>query len=81
MLEIFFAVTMTSSYEVNAENIDGPYIEKIAVKEKSPIPLGAHERGIKVFVWVVNEPEDIALMKRLGVDGIFTDFPGRARGL
>ena len=40
MLEVFFAVTMTSSYEVNAENIDGPYIEKIAVKEKSPIPLG-----------------------------------------
>jgi glycerophosphoryl diester phosphodiesterase len=33
--------------------------------------------GRKVFVYTVNEPEDIAAMKRLGVDGIISDYPDR----
>ncbi|MCI0749214.1 MAG: hypothetical protein L0Y32_01545, partial [Nevskiales bacterium] len=37
----------------------------------------AHRRGLKVFVYTVNEPDDIALMRRR-VDGIFTDYPDRA---
>jgi len=37
----------------------------------------AHERGLKVFVYTVNHPEDIARMAAVGVDGIFTDFPER----
>jgi len=35
----------------------------------------AHERGLKVFVYTVNEPEEIDRLQALGVDGIFTDFP------
>jgi len=35
----------------------------------------AHERGLKVFVYTVNNPEDIDRLQALGVDGIFTDFP------
>ena len=37
----------------------------------------AHKRGLKVFVFTVNEPEDIARMELLGVDGVFTDYPER----
>lgn len=37
----------------------------------------AHRRGLKVFAWTVNEPEDIAWVKALGVDGIFSNFPDR----
>lgn len=37
----------------------------------------AHNEGLKVFVWTVNEEKDIARMKLLGVDGIFSDFPDR----
>lgn len=37
----------------------------------------AHQRGLKVLVWTVNELEDIARMKKLGVDGILSDFPDR----
>lgn len=38
----------------------------------------AHRRGARVFVYTVNAADDIARMKALGVDGIFTDFPDRA---
>ena len=37
----------------------------------------AHTRGMKVFVYTPNHPEDIAAMKALGVDGIFSDYPDR----
>lgn len=39
----------------------------------------AHELGLKVFVYTVNKPADIAHMKTLGVDGVFTDFPERVK--
>jgi glycerophosphoryl diester phosphodiesterase len=37
----------------------------------------AHARGLKVFVWTVNDPDDIERMKKLGVDGMFSNFPDR----
>ena len=37
----------------------------------------AHKRRFKVFVWTVNKPTDIQEMKKLGVDGIFSDYPDR----
>ena len=40
----------------------------------------AHQRGLKVFVYTVNEPEEIAAMRTLGVDGVFSDFPERVAG-
>jgi glycerophosphoryl diester phosphodiesterase len=37
----------------------------------------AHRRGYRVFVYTVNKPADVERMRRLGVDGVFTDFPER----
>ncbi|KKU15278.1 hypothetical protein A3I34_03105 [Candidatus Jorgensenbacteria bacterium RIFCSPLOWO2_02_FULL_45_12] len=37
----------------------------------------AHTKGLKVFAWTVNEPDDIKKIKALGVDGILSDFPDR----
>jgi glycerophosphoryl diester phosphodiesterase len=37
----------------------------------------AHARGIRVAVWTVNEPRDIARMIDWGVDGIISDYPDR----
>lgn len=37
----------------------------------------AHGRGLKVYVYAVDHPEDIARMQALGVDGVFTGFPER----
>jgi glycerophosphoryl diester phosphodiesterase len=39
----------------------------------------AHELGIRVAVWTVNEPEEMAKFIRMGVDGIITDYPDRLR--
>jgi len=33
----------------------------------------AHARGLAVQVWTINEPEDMAALMALGVDGIITD--------
>ena len=37
----------------------------------------AHDKKIKVFVYTVNGPAEIAKIKAIGVDGIFSDFPDR----
>lgn len=37
----------------------------------------AHGTGIRVVVWTVNEPRDIARLIDWGVDGIISDYPDR----
>ena len=39
--------------------------------------LAIKEAGFKIYTWTVNEPQDILKVKRLGVDGIITDYPER----
>jgi glycerophosphoryl diester phosphodiesterase len=39
----------------------------------------AQSLGLKVVVWTVNDPADMASLIDLGVDGIITDYPDRAR--
>ncbi len=36
-----------------------------------------HRKGLMVYPWTVNEPEDIEKMKQNGVDGIISDYPDR----
>ena len=35
------------------------------------------DRGLQVWVYTVNQADDIELMRSLGVDGIFTNYPER----
>lgn len=37
----------------------------------------AHDAGLAVLTWTVNEPADIARARALGVDGVFSDHPER----
>jgi glycerophosphoryl diester phosphodiesterase len=39
----------------------------------------AHDRGLQVLVWTVNDAADIARLVNAGVDGIISDFPERLR--
>lgn len=41
----------------------------------------AHARGLKVYAYTVNHPDDMRRLKAQGVDGIFTDYPDRALAL
>lgn len=41
----------------------------------------AQARGFKVWVYTVNEVEDMQWMAALGVDGVFTDYPQRLQAL
>ena len=45
----------------------------------APIIKEAHDLGLKVVVWTVNRPEDMARMIDLGVDGITSDRPDLLR--
>jgi glycerophosphoryl diester phosphodiesterase len=37
----------------------------------------AHSAGLKVQAWTVNEPDEIALFAKWGIDGIMSDYPER----
>ena len=38
----------------------------------------AHKRGAKVYVYTVDNLEDLDMLKLMGVDGVFTNYPDRA---
>lgn len=48
---------------------DGPFVQR------------AHELGLGVLPWTVNEPEDLRRMIDVGVDGLVTDYPDRAQAI
>ncbi|QSX29486.1 glycerophosphodiester phosphodiesterase [Shewanella cyperi] len=39
----------------------------------------AHRRGVKVYVYTVDDAEEIQALRQLGVDGIFANYPDRAQ--
>jgi glycerophosphoryl diester phosphodiesterase len=68
------------------ENFYCPHAAALQVPEEAyGFPLvtqrfvdAAHNRGLKVHVWVVNDPSEKQKYLNMGVDGIITDFPGRS---
>jgi len=58
--------------ELNAEAIN-PNHSKLTAENN----LAIKEAGFKIYTWTVNEAQDIIRMKRLGVDGIITNYPER----
>jgi len=41
----------------------------------------AHNSGVKVIPWTVNEISDMNRLLEMGVDGIITDYPNRAKAI
>jgi len=58
--------------DLNAVAINPNYLS-LTKKNVSEIK----SRGFKIFTWTVNDTEQISNMRKLGVDGIFTNYPER----
>jgi glycerophosphoryl diester phosphodiesterase len=61
-----------------AERMEAEAIHISRWSARSRLVGAAHERGLAVRVFPVNQAWEYDLMVRLGIDGIFTDFPERA---
>lgn len=53
-------------------NIDVSFVDQVFV-------MDAHNRGLKVFVYTVDEPEDLLRLQAWGVDGVFSNGPAKAK--
>lgn len=60
--------------ELHAVAINPDY-EKLNLEIANTI----REAGFKIFPWTVNEPQAILKMKRIAVDGVFTNYPERIK--
>ena len=59
------------AYSVNA---DVTFLDKAFVDD-------AHRRGLKVFVYTVDQPQELAKLSAWGVDGVFCNAPGAAKAV
>ena len=57
------------AYSVNA---DMSFVDQAFVTD-------AHNRGLKMFVYTVDEPEDLLRLKSWGVDAVFSNGPAKAK--
>ena len=55
-------------------NLDMSFTDEHFIKD-------AKQRGLKVFVYTVDEPEDLRQLHRWQVDGVFTNHPAHTRGI
>lgn len=60
------------AHELRAEAIHAPF--RVVTPE---LVASAHESGIEIAVWTVNEAVDFRRMADLGVDQVTTDYPDR----
>lgn len=76
-LKIGLLVFNFTSVKLNIQKLGfTPYCYNPAAKIcKAKTIEQAHKMGCKVIVWTVNSEEDIKRFKKLGADGIITDYP------
>lgn len=60
-----------------AEGLGAGSIHPLWSLVEAPVVEQAHQRGLAVIAWTVNEPEAISALAALGVDGIISDYPER----
>lgn len=65
-----------SAHELGAAslNVSDEFVDEKLVAD-------AHGRGLRVYAYTVNQPDDMQRLRALGVDGVFTDYPDRALAL
>ncbi|WP_025823243.1 glycerophosphodiester phosphodiesterase [Shewanella marina] len=63
---------IASQLDAYSIHLDISFINKNLVED-------AHKRGVKVYVYTVDNPDDVCALAALGVDGIFSNYPDRAQ--
>ncbi|MBV2130749.1 glycerophosphodiester phosphodiesterase [Arsukibacterium indicum] len=63
-----------SQLQAYSVNCDVSFINQAMVDD-------AKARGLKVYVYTVDQPDDIRRLQEYGVDGIFCNYPARSRAL
>lgn len=52
-----------------------PYFKKLSTETVAQL----HAKNIRVIPWTVNEIDDMKFVKKIGCDGLITDYPNRAK--
>ncbi|MFC4250197.1 glycerophosphodiester phosphodiesterase [Sinimarinibacterium flocculans] len=52
-------------------NISGEFVDARLIAD-------AHERGLRLYVYTVNDEAELWALRQMGVDGVFSDYPERA---
>lgn len=68
-------VTLPQAIARTGAAVWSPYYRDLTVADLKE----AQKLGLRVVVWTVDDPADMASLIDLGVDGIITDYPDRAR--
>jgi len=63
---------VASALDAYSIHLDVDFISRAMVDD-------AHRRGVKVYVYTVDDADEIRALKQLGVDGIFANYPDRAQ--
>ena len=67
----------TRLYALSARRVRAGAVNPAAKFVTAKFVADAHQRGLRVFPYTANSPAEIHRLKKLGVDGVFTDFPER----
>ena len=70
----------TRVYGVSARRVRAGAVHPAVRFVTARFVADAHRRGLRVFPYTANGPSEIARLRRLGVDGVFTDYPERVTG-
>jgi glycerophosphoryl diester phosphodiesterase len=74
-IEIGYVYARTKKPLETAVDIGANYVLPLHHFTHTSTVEKAHEKGLKVIVWTVNDEEDVKEMKEKGVDGIASDKP------
>jgi glycerophosphoryl diester phosphodiesterase len=59
--------------------LDVSFLALNAAAARTPIIRKAHQRGMQVYAWTIDDPVQMSVMLSRGVDGIITDEPALVR--
>ena len=75
--EVLAPELLVGRVAAGGHNVVSPYVASTS----SALVAAAHDVGLEVNVWTVNEPDQITHLAAIGVDAVITDVPDIARAV